>query len=379
MAQFMQSPAYRSSALGRLSGFVLQEVTPYPGRAAAVARIVVACVITMVLVQLLEIPNGFLAVFYALAISRETPQAVVQNGLAIILSNIAGTAVAVIGMVLFIDYPLLHLVFVVGIFFLAFFLTRTLANYNMAFGFTIIAVAASSVNIIWANPNPLRPHLQTALGTAFGMILGTIAAVAIEWLSASPATIASTLKNPKTFPSMFVADAFLNPTHVAFALKGCLAASICYIAWSAFDWPGLGVCTVTCVLAAPLSNVDSSRWRLTTRLTALAVGAICGLVSQIVILPHVDSILGFGLPFAAVSWAAAWIATSGPRLAYFGRQMGLAYYITIFEGFGINSSLTMSRDRLGGILLGIVAMWCIFDVLWPASPSATAQDRNLES
>jgi len=37
----------------------------------------------------------------------------------------------------------------------------------------------------------------------------------------------------------FVADAFSNPEHMKFALRGCLAASLCYIIYNAKDWPGI--------------------------------------------------------------------------------------------------------------------------------------------
>ena len=101
---------------------------------------------------------------------------------------------------------------------------------------------------------------------------------------------------------------------------------------------------------------------MTTRLLGLLTGGvICGIGSQVFILPSVDSIVGFALPFAAVSAGAAWIATSSPRLSYFGRQMALAYYLTMFQTWGISASLATSRDRLMGILLGLLVMWLVFD------------------
>ena len=62
--------------------------------------------------------------------------------------------------------------------------------------------------------------------------------------------------------AFFVEDAFSNPEHVTFALKGCLAATICYVFYSILAWPGMAVCTVTCVLAAPAGPMDrlSGNW-----------------------------------------------------------------------------------------------------------------------
>src|SRR5258706_16336933 len=63
---------------------------------------------------------------------------------------------------------------------------------------------------------------------------------------------------------------------------------------------------------------------------------------------------------------AAWFATSSPRLSYFGIQLAVAFYIVNMQEFGIETSLTFSRDRVGGILLGLVMMWLVFDQLWGA-------------
>lgn len=326
---------------------------------------VIASVATMLLVMTFKLPNGFLAVFYALAISREDPRSTVWNGFGIVLANLAGVALSFAGVILFIDYPLAHFLFVVASLFLAFFVTRTLVNYSVAFGFSIIVVAAAS--LIWVRANPAEARVETTIGTAFGIMLGTLVTVLTEWIFAYPAIAADVREKARHGEArhaarLFVPDAFSNPEYLKFALKGCLAGAICYVVWSGLGWPGIGVCTVTCIIAAPLSTPGSSRQRLITRLAGLlAGGVICGLGSQVFILPSVDSVVGFTLPFAAVSGAAAWVATASPRLSYFGRQMALAYYLTMFQGFGINTSLAMSRDRLMGILLGLLVMWLVFD------------------
>lgn len=353
--------AHGGNSLDRLAAFLHEELSPYPGRTARVARTVVACVITMLLVLMFQLPNGFLAVFYALAISRTGPRSAVQNGFHMILGNIAGIALALAGMILFIDYHLLHFLFIIGACFLAFFLARTMASYAIAFGFGLILIAASSVNIIWTRPGQPGPDIGTAIWTAFGIMLGSLATILTEWMFA----FRSQPMDPPPSQRLFLADAFTNPQYVGFGLKGCLAATICYVVWSAIDWPGLGVCTVTCLIAAPLGIPGSARQRLTTRLAGLlAGGVVFGIGSQIWVLPALDSIVGFTLLFAMVSAIAAWLVTSSPRLNYFGRQMALAYYLTMFQGFGAGASLIASRDRLMGILLGLLVMWLVFDVEW---------------
>jgi multidrug resistance protein MdtO len=97
--------------------------------------------------------------------------------------------------------------------------------------------------------------------------------------------------------------------------------------------------------------------------------------SQVFILPSLDSISGFTLLFLTVTILAAWFATSGPRLSYFGIQLALAFYLINLQEFTIQTSLTVARDRVVGILLGLCMMWLVFDQLWSA-PTAVEM-RNM--
>jgi uncharacterized membrane protein YccC len=343
------------------------------GRTATAIRMVLACVLAMLLMNMFKLPNGFLGAFYAFAIAREDPHATVRNGFQIVLANFAGFLVALVGIVLFVDYPLFHFLFVVAVFFLVFFLTSTITNYAVAFGFSIIAVAASSVNFIWGRGNPPRPDIATAFWTSFGMILATLVTVLIEWIALPPRQ--GEAKQPAP---LFVRDAFSNPKHVRYALRGCLAATTCYLFWSAAGWPGIGVCTVTCFLVAPVPASGAPRPWLLLRLAGLfAGGVICGIGSQVLILPLLDSVVGFTLLFAAVSGAAAWAVTSHPRLSGFARTMAIAYYLTMFQGFGANPSLTASRDRLMGLLVGLLVMWLIFDFFGADTPKPQTAGPHL--
>jgi multidrug resistance protein MdtO len=166
--------------------------------------------------------------------------------------------------------------------------------------------------------------------------------------------------------SLLVPDAFVNPDHLRFALKGCLAASICYVIYNAMEWPGISTAVTTCLLTA-LSTIGSSHQKQILRIFgALVGGLVLGMGSQIFILPHLDSIGGFVLLFVAVTALAAWFMTSSPRLSYFGMQIAVAFYLINVAEFRMQTSLEVARDRVVGILLGLFAMWLIFDQLWGA-------------
>jgi len=95
---------------------------------------------------------------------------------------------------------------------------------------------------------------------------------------------------------------------------------------------------------------------------------VLGFSIQAILLPQIDSLFTFSLLFAAVIAFGAWIGTSGPRIAYAGSQIVLAYDLVNLNRFTIATSLVPARDVVLGIVLGIAAMWLIFDHLW-ATPS----------
>ena len=161
---------------------------------------------------------------------------------------------------------------------------------------------------------------------------------------------------------LFLPDAFQNPEYQSFAFAGCLAASVCYFLYNALDWPGIGqTCVLTCIVTA-LSTIGTSLQAQFLRLAGFVVGGlVMGISAQILILPGIDSIFGFALFFAAGTAIGAWFATSSPRLSYFGVQIALSFYFVNLTDAHFQTDLTIARDKVMGVLLGILAMGFIFD------------------
>ena len=179
-------------------------------------------------------------------------------------------------------------------------------------------------------------------------------------------------------PTLLAPGALTNPEHLRFALKGCLAASSCYIIYNAIAWPGISTAVTTCLLTA-LSTIGSSRQKQFLRITGAIVGGfVLGMGSQIFILPNLDSIGGFDVLFVAVTALSAWFMTSSPRLSYFGIQVALAFYLVNISEFKMQTSLAVARDRVVGILLGLFMMWLVFDQLWGA-PAAVEMRKTFIS
>jgi multidrug resistance protein MdtO len=179
----------------------------------------------------------------------------------------------------------------------------------------------------------------------------------------------------------FAADAFSNPAHLQFALRGTLAALASYVIYTAVDWPGLSTSIATCIITA-LSTIGSSRQKQFLRLVGAIIGGIIfGFGAQIFVLPYLDSITGFTVLFAFVTAISSWIATSSARVSYIGVQLALAFYLINLQEFTIQISLSIARDRVFGVLLGLMCMWLIYDRLWVKDALQEMQTvfaRNLE-
>jgi multidrug resistance protein MdtO len=215
---------------------------------------------------------------------------------------------------------------------------------------------------------PLIREMERAVSLIVESFTGTTPASAY----AAPSAPAEPAKR------LFAADAFTNPDHLRFGLRGGLAASLCYIAYNLSDWQGLSTAMATCLLTA-LTTIGSSRQKQVLRFGGAVVGGVIfGIGAQIFVLPAIDSIFGFTLLFVAVTFVAAWFATSGPRLSYFGVQIAVAFYLINLQEFKFQTSLSVARDRVAGILLGLLAMWLVFDQLWGA-PAAIAMKRTFIS
>jgi multidrug resistance protein MdtO len=180
---------------------------------------------------------------------------------------------------------------------------------------------------------------------------------------------------------IFVPDAFSNPAYVQFALRGTLAAMVCYVTYTATDWQGLSTSVVTCFITA-LSTIGSSRQKQVLRLSGTFIGGVIfGMGAQVFVLPYLDSIAGFTPLFIVVTGIAAWVSTASARLSYLGVQIALAFYLIHLQEFTIQTSLAVARDRVFGVLLALVSMAIFFDLLWVKNAVNEMQAvfaRNLE-
>jgi multidrug resistance protein MdtO len=141
MAALLQSARGSQRPLRWFWEFLKQELAPYPGRAGTVARMVIATTLVMIISMTFRIPFGFQGAIFVLIISRENPRATLQSAATVLLVTGIGAAYLLVSAWFVISDPLLHFVWVIGSFFLAFYVTSTLTNYTATLFFaTMLAV-----------------------------------------------------------------------------------------------------------------------------------------------------------------------------------------------------------------------------------------------
>jgi len=163
---------------------------------------------------------------------------------------------------------------------------------------------------------------------------------------------------------LLVPDATTNPEYIRFAVKGTLAALICYILFTGFDYPGIYTSVVTCFVVS-LSTIGSSNQKGLLRFGGAALGGFMGLIALVYAYPNVEGLGGFWLVFATGTAVAAWINFGSPRISYGGYQTGLAFYKATFQSFGPAVSATVIRDRLIGVAFGLIVFGIVEHFLWP--------------
>lgn len=514
----------------RVARVIQAELAFYPGRASRIWRMVLACTIVMALIMVFRMPGAALGAYYPMLLSWDNPRAMRRSALRIGTVCVLGTAEIVLGAMLFVGSPFLHLVWIAASLFLVFYLISSMKLYDaaLALGLTI----ATGINTWDLAISPDR-RLHITLFTMLSILIGCAVSVVIEHVFAythPPDTVLEGLRerlmlvsrflnglaegrtdlyqmriqlarvamrgtgslrerlahsiydsryrerlaaalalsdrvvnlashveqlnprsiaedrarcltivanidginahlareeSPGSIPApqatesytpllfeiernvdllsqcltdeehpaldhlpepgesrrlpIFSSDMFTNREHLRFAIRGSLSAFTCYLIYMSVGWSGLGASTATCVLTA-LSNTGASRHKQLLRFAGIVFGAcVLGFASQSLILPQIDSLFSFALLFASVIALGAWVGTSGPRIAFAGIQIVLAYDLVNLNHFTITTSLVPARDTVLGIMLGIFTMWLIFDHLWASTSTESIPTLFLAS
>ena len=187
----------------------------------------------------------------------------------------------------------------------------------------------------------------------------------------APAQTSAATRPPR---QLLVADAFSNPGHTRFAFKVTLAVMLCYATETLTDWPAIHTCMITCFFVS-LDTVGETVHKASLRVAGCLVGGSLGIGAILLLMPLMTDLGDLLLLLGAVTLLAGWIANGTDRIAYAGWQIGIAFYLSVLQGYGPTLDMQTARDRIIGILLGNVVVFVVFTTIWPVRVAVLVRER----
>lgn len=161
-----------------------------------------------------------------------------------------------------------------------------------------------------------------------------------------------------------VADALSNPKYLKFVLKTFLATLLCYVFYNGVDWPGIHTIMLTSVITS-LPNLGASSQKGVLRVGGCLVGAAFSVFAMVFVVPHLETIVGLLVMSLSVVAVSAWICAGTDKISYAGTQIIFCFALALLQDFGPVYDLTIIRDRLIGIVLGVLITTAIQAFVWP--------------
>lgn len=173
---------------------------------------------------------------------------------------------------------------------------------------------------------------------------------------------------------LLLPDAWSNPAYLHFALKTLLATLLCYVFYTAADWQGIHTIMLSCVIVAQ-PGLGATKQKTWLRIGGALLATLIALLLIVFVQPWTDSLSGLLAMTLPVLALAAWIAAGSERIAYAGIQIGFTFALAFLSWFGPLSNLTELRDRVIGILLGVLVSSIVHLYLWPDSEAPQLKAR----
>ena len=366
------------------------DLAPSPGRLGNTIRLVVLVVLTVAITETFRLPEPAVSAYIVLFVSRAEPRSTVETALGAAVALTVGIFVTIVIFMVSLSEPALRLPLIAAATFVSVFFSRASklgpaafgAGFIIAFGLTLgdQVLGLSLQSGMVSNTTELGlPDLlfippEEAL-LRFLLWLTVVIAVPValvvigNLLTAGKAAAVPAPAKPKT--GLMAPDAWSNPGYVHFALKVTLAVMVCYIGESLAVWPQVHTAIVTCFFVAQ-GTLEESVHKALLRLTGATIGGALGLGTIIVLMPSMTQLSDLLLAIAAVTFIAGWVA-GAERIGYAGIQIGLAFYLSVLQGYGPTLDMQTARDRVIGILIGNVVVLATFKSVWPNSVPAPAR------
>src|ERR1700751_4675685 len=179
MATAAQTVSAMPSSLSWLGEFLKHEFSPYQGRTALVARMVIAATLVMVIGLVFRIPYAFQGAIYALIVSRESSQATFKSAVSILSLTGIAAAYLLASALFVISVPTIHLLWVIASFFLGFYAISTLNNFGASSTFAIMICVGVP---LWDRHLSAETNVEDTLWLCLASAIGVVVTVGVEIL-----------------------------------------------------------------------------------------------------------------------------------------------------------------------------------------------------
>jgi uncharacterized membrane protein YccC len=336
-----------------------RQLAPTPERARRTAIMVAAAVLCVIVSMTLQVPELSVTAYMPFFISQETKLKTTIVGVAGLIGLTIGIGITLLLYKFTYGYPELRIPGMAIALFLGMWLSRVFVIGPL--GFIIGFIVAVSQSVGEAVPSPellVRGLLWLWVAIAYGVGLTVVLNLLFLPDAAGPP---AHLPKPKSF---FVSDAFTNPAHVHFALKVTFAAMFCYIFYMAIDWSGIHTALITCTFIA-LESTGATLHKGVLRIGGCVIGGALALFTIVLLMPHMDTIASLIVVVACASAIAGWVATGTELISYAGLQIAFAFFYSVFQGYAPDTDLDNVRNRVVGILFGLIVTAVVFYYIWP--------------
>jgi uncharacterized membrane protein YccC len=342
------------------------QLAPMPERARRTAIMVAAAVLCVIISMTLQVPELSVTAYMPFFVSKESKHLTTLTFLLGFIGATIGIGMSLLLYKFTYGHPELRIPGMALALFLGMYVSRIFVLGPL--GFLIGFVVAVSQSVGEAVPSP-ELLVRGLLWLWVAIVYGAAVTVVLNLLFLpDPPKAAEHPPKPKGSEpdgrGLFVPDAFTNPAHVHFALKVTFAAMFCYIVYMAIDWSGIHTALITCTFIA-LESTGATLHKGVLRIGGCIIGGALALFTIVFLMPHMDTIASLVVVVACASAIAGWVAAGSELLSYGGLQIAFAFFYSVFQGYAPDTDLDNVRNRVVGILFGLVVTGLVFRYIWP--------------
>src|SRR6202040_1895980 len=339
-------------------GWLKRELAPTSARKIRTAIIVGGAVLCVIISMTLQVPQLATSAYMIFFASKESKLLTKITGVGGIIVLTIGIGVTLLLYQFTYGHPELRIPGMALALFFGMWLSRVLVIGPLGFLLGFVVAVSQSVGEEIPSPEYLvRQLLWLWVALTYAITLTVV--LNVLFLPDSPKAAA----HPKP-KSLFVPDAFTNPAHIHFALKVTFAAMFCYIVYEGIDWSGIHTAFITCTFIA-LESTEATLYKGTLRFVGCVIGGALALFTIVFLMPHMETIASLVVVVAFACAIAGWVATGSERISYAGLQLAFAFFYSVFQGYAPDTDLDNVRNRVVGILFGLIVTAFVFHYIWP--------------